>query len=385
MMRVLLVGAYIPAHGGISIHVKRLKRQLVERGISVELATYPRSLGSPVNDQAEYRLWWPEIFKKTLQERYTLVHVHNAGVFPGNLPRFAAFKLGGAKLIMTLHSFRVSSAQDSRKYELAVCPVPQHKKRPDWLTARNSWKYRSAVRLLLKPIDHLICVSQPMRDRILACGFPDRKTSMISSYLPPPLLEQDRLAIPPRVWEFVASHRPVLTACACHLVWFQGQDLYGLDMCVQLCQALVKDYPELGFVFALPTVVNEAYFAEIEARLKALGLEDAFLFSHAPAEYWPIIERSDLFLRPTNSDSFGVSVAEAIDLGTPAIASDVCPRQPGTILFRSRDSADLLARTQDVLSHLDEHKRRLAGISASHADPTSQIIDVYEQVSRQAV
>lgn len=352
-MRVLLVGPYIPSYFGIPVHVKRLKRKLMEKGISVELATYPESLGLTVNDLAEYRLWWPEIFKKTLHGNYTLVHVHAGNVNEEGILRAVAFKLSRAKLIVTFHSYRIP----------------------------NSWKHKLAACLLLQPIDHIVCVNPAIRDRTLTYGFPAAKTSVISPYLPPPLLEQDRLAIAPDVWQFMASHRPLLTANAARLNWFQGQDLYGLDLCVQLCQALIKDYPKLGFVFALPLVGDEAYFAEITARIKAWNLENAFFFSHASAEYWPIIERSDLFLRPTNTDSFGMSVAEAIDLGTPTIASDVCSRSPGTILFQNRNFADLLAKTQEVLSHLDEHKKRLKGVSASQADPVSQILEVYRQVS----
>jgi glycosyltransferase involved in cell wall biosynthesis len=378
---VLLVGAYVPTYGGIAIHVKRLKRKLVEKGVAVELATYPRSSGPAIGDHAEYRLWWPDIFKRTLRENYTLVHVHTAGAIEEYLSRFAAFRLSGAKLVVSFHSFRVSPAKSAWKDKLTLRSAPRRSDRPDWLTTQNTWRHRLAVRLLLKPIDHIICVSPAIRDVILTYGFPATKASVISSYLPPPLLEQDRSTIPPDVWQFMASHRPVLTAYAHRLNWFQGRDLYGLDMCVQLCQVLIKDYPELGIVFALPNIGDKTYFSETKARLKAMGLENAFFFSHAQAEYWPIIERSDLLLRPTNSDGFGMSVAEAIDLGTPAIASDVCPRASGTIMFRNRDFDDLLAKTQDVLSHLDEHKERLQGISASQSDSTSQILEVYKQVS----
>ena len=56
-MRVLMVGPYVPTYSGVSIHVKRLKRELLTQGISVELATYPDSRGLAVDDQAEYQEW----------------------------------------------------------------------------------------------------------------------------------------------------------------------------------------------------------------------------------------------------------------------------------------------------------------------------------------
>ena len=66
---------------------------------------------------------------------------------------------------------------------------------------------------------------------------------------------------------------------------------------------------------------------------------------------WPLFKKVDLFLRPTNTDGFGISLAEAIHFGTLAIASDVCPRPEGTILFKNRDFNDLFTKVNKILKN----------------------------------
>lgn len=355
-MRILLRGAYVPAYGGVSVHVKRLKQALTGRGLAVDLATYPAPSKNTMIDGADYRLLYPQVLAKIIRGQYNLVHVHTSGVSARELARFVSFRGGGAKLVLSLHSYREPRA-------------------------RQSQKYKTAVYILLKAMHHIICINPTIRDKVVASGASPDKTSVISPYLPPALLEQDRTAIPESLRRFMHTHRPLLTANAFRLNWYNGHDLYGLDLCVQLCHALVQEYPKLGFVFALPTVGDETYFAQIKAKIAGLKLDNVFTFFHAPAEYWPILEQSDLFLRPTNTDGFSISVAEAIDLGIPAIASNAAPRPPETILFHNRDFSDLLAKTRGVQANLDSYKKKLASLPTHREDPVSQIMGIYRQVT----
>jgi len=55
-------------------------------------------------------------------------------------------------------------------------------------------------------------------------------------------------------------------------------------------------------------------------------------------------------LRPNVSDGYGVSLQEALDLGVPAIASDVCERPKGAILFKNNDIDDLSQKIESAMS-----------------------------------
>ena len=63
-----------------------------------------------------------------------------------------------------------------------------------------------------------------------------------------------------------------------------------------------------------------------------------------------VIARSDIFVRPTFSDGDAISVREAIELGTPVVASDVVSRPAGTVCFKTGDASDLVSKIESVLA-----------------------------------
>lgn len=48
-----------------------------------------------------------------------------------------------------------------------------------------------------------------------------------------------------------------------------------------------------------------------------------------------VLRATDIYVRPNLVDSFGVAVADAVNMGKVVIASDVCERVPGAVLFKS--------------------------------------------------
>lgn len=58
-------------------------------------------------------------------------------------------------------------------------------------------------------------------------------------------------------------------------------------------------------------------------------------------EFQALLHSSDLYIRPNSVDSYGLVVAEAINIGVPVIATNVCERYPGTYLIEKDDFATL--------------------------------------------
>lgn len=50
-----------------------------------------------------------------------------------------------------------------------------------------------------------------------------------------------------------------------------------------------------------------------------------------------VLAHADIYVRPNDIDSFGISCADAITLGTRVLASDVCPRFPGCRIYDHRE------------------------------------------------
>jgi glycosyltransferase involved in cell wall biosynthesis len=348
---VTLIGSYPPPYGGVSVHIKRLKSFLERQGIDVTVLADPGS-GSDGGRVIAKRLGLPWYLKQALPGARRLFHFHTSGIDSARLRALSLLARCGRKVILTLHSLREPAGGRERGFGAGA----------------------------LRSFSRIICVGPAIQDRLLELGVPEERVSVISPYLPPERSDETRQAIAPEVDRFLRSRRPIFTASAYRLTFHDNQDVYGLDLCIDLCRELLPDHPQLGFVFALPAIGDEGYFAAMQERIAASGIGDHFCFARSATEYWPIIERSTVLVRPTSTDSYGVSVMEAIDLGVPAIASDVCRRAPGAILFRSRDFESLLETSRRVLGNLVEYRDALTKYRT--AGSGEAVLSLYREVLR---
>lgn len=343
-LRVALVGPIPPPYGGVSVHVQRLAAALEATGIQVVAVP---DLHLPTTTGAGSLRWFAK-----LGASVDIVHYHT---FETQYPvwrRFAALRMFGVPVVGTLHSFR------------------------DEPTTRSG-RFRFLAGLALRRFSHVICVGSHIRQMALELGVSPARATVVPPYLPPVTGDAARAAVPKHVAHFISTRSPVLTANSFAIDVFKGEDKYGLDLCIELCRELVAEYPRIGFVFAYSQVGDQALFSALRQRIDSYGLQENFLLAEAPGEYWPILERSTVFVRPTNTDGYGISIAEALHFGLPAIASNVCERPEGTVLFRTRDREDLVEKTRRVL-----HAALTAPVNGSPPTGTlHRITAIYNSVS----
>ena len=94
----------------------------------------------------------------------------------------------------------------------------------------------------------------------------------------------------------------------------------------------------------------------------------------------PLLATHDVFVRPSKGDSYGLCVAEALLVGTPAIATDVCQRCSTALLYRQGDSNRLDSLLQSVYD-----ERELAGEQRSLLSPKEDSFQGYLRVYEQLV
>ena len=87
--------------------------------------------------------------------------------------------------------------------------------------------------------------------------------------------------------------------------------------------------------------------------------------------------KGTIFIRPTNTDGDSISVREALYFDIPCISSDVVPRPPGTIVFKNRNTDDLIIKIKDVLNNYDNHKNNLKKIKCDNN--FNKIFKVYNE------
>ncbi|OEU82145.1 MAG: hypothetical protein BA873_01980 [Desulfobulbaceae bacterium C00003063] len=345
---IIQVGHYPPPIGGISMYIKRMKDALYTHGIENQVWDI-----SNINKSADRVVKMPLRFLSVplyyaVKQNVTLIHYNIPGTLIKNYVGFF-----------------------NRLF---------FKKRPKLLTIHGDCrglfaKKKGLIRKSLNSFNAIICVKKNDREYLLNQGV-STHVYEIPAFIPPTVQETEIAEISQRVWDFINAHRPVVAASACKIVFRNAQDLYGLDMCIDLCANLKKDYPQIGVVFCLPHIGDCEYFEKMKQAIMKKGIENNFLFHTRHCQLYPIIMRSDVFVRPSTTDGDAVSVREALHFKTPTVASDVAPRPERTILFRNRDVDDLTSKVGDLLDNYESHKRKLEGVKLE--DNFEKIMKVYQ-------
>lgn len=95
--------------------------------------------------------------------------------------------------------------------------------------------------------------------------------------------------------------------------------------------------------------------------------EHYYLFKDlGPAQFQRVLKSSDVYLRPTSVDSYGVAVAEAIALGLLAIASDACERHKGAHIFEKEDKSAFFELLDAAISESIDIADTVSDSTGSH-------------------
>jgi glycosyltransferase involved in cell wall biosynthesis len=234
---------------------------------------------------------------------------------------------------------------------------------------------RGLIAFSLRRYAFVVVHNTVIRDLCLSLGVPAERVAVIPNFIPPPVLQEEIDAIPPEITQFMESRHPVISANASALVFYHGEDLYGLDMCVELVASLKTRFPGLGMVFCLPAIGDEEYYREMCRRIAEKGIEDSFRFVTGAFPLYPFLMKSQVFLRPTNTDGDANSLREALFFRVPSVASDVCPRPEGTVLFNNRDLADLTRKVEDVLDNYAARVEAMQELTVE--DNSKKLIELY--------
>jgi glycosyltransferase involved in cell wall biosynthesis len=311
-----LIGPLPPPLGGVSIYVQRYSKRLrshlnVIHGDLKKLG-YIKSLAFLLK-----MIWWP---------KPSVVHINS-----GNLVVLAMLFL--------------------RPFPIYV-RVQDHSERK---LEKYNFMQRFLLNLFLKRVDELILVGDHLKEYYVQYGITlPKKVRIKLTFLPPDPAEEAPIweTYSPEMRSFIQKKSPLLVINAYKITYYNGIDLYGLDMALDLVYRLKDDYPNLGLLIALADPSDHMHVERLKKQIQDQDLGDNIHFLTNQRVLWPIFRQTDIMIRPTVSDGFGVSVAEAVYLGCQAIASDVCARPKGTILFKSRDMDDFEQKVRVTLEEL---------------------------------
>lgn len=171
------------------------------------------------------------------------------------------------------------------------------------------------------------------------------------AFLEPPIQDEKQIlsSYPVELFHYLKSHSPIIIANAYKLVFWDGNDLYGLDMCVKLIKKIKSSFPKVGLIFALADEGDGDYLNQIKEKIALESLENNIYFLTGQKELWPLFKKADLMVRPTCTDGDAVSIREALYFACPVVASDVCKRPEGTVVYAARNQDDFYEEVRGIL------------------------------------
>lgn len=341
-MKIELWGTYPPPIGGVSIHLYRLVHRLYRRGVPVLLRNFGES-----RPRIPYvkTVAHPGIeFLFLLLKKKRIIHLHSN--------RFSALLL---LLVLGI------------RHKIGITLHNQN------LIREKSFIKKMVIRMFFHRASFVI-----MNDKDYCCrlcdafGCDGKNFHILPAFLPPE--ESEYLGLGEDVLKFRQQHSFLISANAYKLRYENEIDIYGLDLLIRLVHAIKSHGIDVGLVFCLPMIGDEAYYRKCLQDIEKSGISDNVLILQKEIpngfEIWQI---SDLFIRPTYTDIEGISVKEALYGGTPVIASDVCERPEAAVLFRSRDYADLEAKFFETYNRLGEISRSFR----YESDTVDRLLKIY--------
>lgn len=340
MIKVLFIGPAPQNIGGISMHIRRLVN-LLRTDIKPDLI-----------DEGHVR--YPDVFNLRSKNLFIyfskivkadVVHIHS-GVW-----LLRAFHIIVCKLIL-------------RKYTIVTIHRDPTIERCINLT-----------RWLLKICNHVILVNQKGYEAMRCsckCQF-----HMLPAFIPPVINEEPLM--PPQITAWISEakqHENSIVMCsnAWNLVLHNGQDLYGLDICIEAMNELMKVHNNYFLIFVVASNTGQVERIKgYKQKIVDYKLEHNILIWEDSISFVRLIQESDCVLRTTNTDGDAISVREALYYGKPVIASDIVTRPAGTVLFKCRDVIDLVRRITEIEIFTKEH------IQEKQFDYRQQYLSIYHK------
>lgn len=304
---VLIIGPIAPPFGGVSVHILRLTELLKDDFVF----DFVDESKNRKNDYFNLRSF--NLIKYLRKIKKADVIYINSGKSSLRIFHLLLGNFFSKKIILTLHSFP--------------------KRKSKYLKLFTNRIYQLAKKTVIVNPDF-------KKDLVLS-----KDKLLVKEAFIPPLIENEP-ALPEYISEWISNRKmqgdTIMCANASSLQTFNNEDLYGIDLCIEVCKQLKKANKHICYVFVVSSIENnKEQFLQYRKQIEVLNLQDNFLLINEKLSFVRLIQESDIVLRATNTDGDALTVREALFLGKPVIASDVVKRPQGVSLFKNRDSKDL--------------------------------------------
>jgi glycosyltransferase involved in cell wall biosynthesis len=298
---IAIFGPYPPPLGGISVHIQRMEPFLNKEKIDYKIFNHGFTENENVIATNKKLFWY---LKLLFVKKYNTFHFHQFFLF--HFVFYFVFSIVRTeKIIVTIHSERILS-YNSLKRKLILFFIKKTKR----LT--------------------LISVSQNLNSYLIEQGL---RSIFLPAYVPPSEVKEIKLECTKKmilfsVWKFDEK---------------LANEIYNVPIAFEYLSRNRANYDML-FMVGNKLGSDESYLQKL---INKYGIVNniKIIYDQNLVNY---LNNCALLLRPNLSDGYGVSIQEALDLGVPAVASDVCKRPKGAILFKNNNLEDLSKKIEFV-------------------------------------
>jgi glycosyltransferase involved in cell wall biosynthesis len=288
---VIQLGVYPPPHGGVQTNVVAIHERLQDRGVrsSVISLSRHRHAGIPNVFFPETAL---EVGKLLLTLPSNVVHFHIGGDITNRLVALALLinSLPGRRTVLTLHSGGYPTSAQARQ------------------TRRVK-----LIHAVFRRFDALVGVNPEVKAFLANSGINPQKVYQLQPFPHLTRIKPGK-ASHLRLDSFCAHQKPLLATVGLL------EPEYDLPLQFNVLRQLRQTYPEVGLV-----IVGSGSLHDELARQIALEPHNDRILLAGDVPH-PItielIRRADVLLRTTLYDGDAISVREALQLGTPVVATD---------------------------------------------------------------
>ena len=314
-MRVIQLGPFPPPHGGVQTNLVAIRDHLRSKGHGAAVIHLTRHRRDNA-DEVFYPKTALETARLLLREPADILHLHIGGNLSNRLLALGLFcsLVPGRKSVLTFHSGGYPSSPAGRAINHGS------------LAARISRRF-----------DAVIAVNEEIAGFFRRCGVREERLKVIS----PHASSGASAELPEPLRSFFDVHDPVLLSVGLL------EPEYDLPLQISALGRIRERYPQAGLIM----IGSGSLGPDLQSRIAQTSYREHLLLpGDVPHEVTlRAISNCSVLLRTTHYDGDSLSVREALDLGTPVIATDNGMRPPGCRLIPSPSLEPLLEAIDEIL------------------------------------
>lgn len=354
-MKLLFIGSYPPPYGGVTIHIKRLTEFLIDLGYNITILDVINRDFKKLDKKNYIIPSRVKYIKSIIQSLLTanLVHIHTAGYgkYWREVLLIILSRLSNNKIVITIHGGLF----------------------PEYVS-KSSIGSIYCLKFWFKYSDKIIFVNYLQKNAVKNISPKEiEKFEIIPAYLP----EKKDNRITNNLINSVIKYNAIFCNV---LVMGNWLELYGFDIFIYAVKKLIDNGVNIKayiliYIYSEPDLT---YQKKIESLIENLNLKNNVILIPEVNDINSIYSGIDLFVRPTHTDGDSMSVREALSFGIPVIASDVCERPNGVVLFKNKDPDDLAQKLQYVLDNLNIYKKDISDLEKQIYG--EKLVQIYESL-----